>query len=554
MRGMRRGGVAMDDAVFAQLDRIIERRMAADHTPGLALALTDRERTLRVATYGFADLAARTPVTPDTLFEIGSIGKSFTSLALMREHEAGNLDLQAPVARYLPWFAVRSAFPPITVHHLLSHTAGIIAGTDPTPGVADQVWALRETEAATAPGTSFHYSNVGYKALGLVLERLTGQGYGDAIRSRVLAPLGMTASEPAITNALRPRLAVGYASLYDDRPAHPSHPLVPATWIETESGDGSLAATPEDMAVFLRMLLNRGRGARDRLLSEAGFAAMTQRIIAIREGAETTCYGYGIYALTVDGHRCVGHTGGMVGYSAGMIGDLDDGLGAFAIVNGPGDPNAIAFTALALLRAAQHGDTPAAAPEPPDPTLTDAAAYAGTYRGDTGTLRLVAEDDRLVLQHDGERLVLEPYYEDDTFIVPHPAYDRFVFRFGRQADGGDVVELFHGAGWYVNDRYQGPTSFGTPLEWDAFPGHYRAHNPWATNFRVVRRKGQLWLVFPVAPDGFEDEQPLVPLGDGSFRAGADDTSPERVRFDVVVDGKALRAVLSDGVYARDFTP
>jgi len=544
----------MDDTVFAHIDRYIEWRMAADNTPGLALALTDRERTLRVATYGFADLAARTPVTPDTLFEIGSIGKSFTSLALLRKHEAGNLDLQAPVARYLPWFAVRSVFPPITIHHLLSHTAGIISGTDPTPGVAYQVWALRDTEVASAPGTSFHYSNVGYKALGLVLERVTGQTYGEAIRSRLLNPLGMTASEPAITHDLRPRLAVGYASLYDDRPAHPSHPLVPATWLETESGDGSLASTPEDMAVYLRMLLNRGQGAGERLLSEAGFAAMTQRIIAIGEDAEPTCYGYGIYALTVDGHSCVGHPGGMVGYSAGMIGDLDDGLGAFAIVNGPGDPNAIAFKALALLRAAQRGDTPAA-PEPPDPTLTDdAAAYAGAYRGDTGTLRLVAEDDRLVLKHDGERLVLEPYYEDDTFIVPHPAYDRFVFRFGRQADGGEVVELFHGAGWYVNDRYQGPTSFGTPPEWDAFPGHYRAHNPWATNFRVVRRKGQLWLVFPVAPDGFEDEQPLVPLGDGSFRAGTGETCPERLRFDTIVDGKALRAVLSDGVYERDFTP
>lgn len=129
----------MDDAVFAQLDRFIERQIAADNTPGLALVLTDRERTLRVATYGFAGFAARMPVTPDTLFEIGSIGKSFTTLALMIEHEAGNLDLQAPVARYLPWFSVRSAFPPITVRHLLSHTAGIIAGTDPTPGVAYQV-------------------------------------------------------------------------------------------------------------------------------------------------------------------------------------------------------------------------------------------------------------------------------------------------------------------------------------------------------------------------------------------------------------------------------
>ena len=544
----------MDEAAFAQLDRYIERQMAADNTPGLALALTDRERTLRVATYGFADLAAGTPVTPDTLFEIGSIGKSFTSLALLREHEAGNLDLQAPVARYLPWFEVRSAFPPITVHHLLSHTAGIIAGTDPTPGVEYQVWALRETEAATAPGTSFHYSNVGYKALGLVLERLTGQGYGDAIRSRVLTPLGMTASEPAITNALRPRLAVGYASLYDDRPAHPSHPLVPATWLETESGDGSIASTPEEMAVYLRMLLNRGRGTQDRLLAETGFNLMTQRVIAIEEGDEPEYYGYGNYTLRVDGHTCIGHDGGMVGYSAAMFGDLDDGLGAVVLVNGPGHEFRIALKALTLLRTARRGDALAVPLEPPDPTLTaNAADYAGTYRGDAGTIRVVAEDDRVILDHDGNRVVLEPY-GDDTFIVPHPVHDRFVLSFGRNADGGNVVELFHGAGWHVNDRYQGPTSFDTPPEWDAFQGHYRAHNPWATNFRVVQRKGQLWLVFPAAPDGFEDEQPLVPLEDGSFRAGVEETSPERVRFDVVVDGKALRAVLSDGFYERDFTP
>ncbi|MBA3644480.1 MAG: hypothetical protein H0W59_10490, partial [Chloroflexia bacterium] len=175
-------------------------------------------------------------------------------------------------------------------------------------------------------------------------------------------------------------------------------------------------------------------------------------------------------------------------------------------------------------------------------------------RSDAGTFHVVAEDDRLVLYHDGDRVVLEPHFDADTFIVPHPAYDRFVLSFGRQADAGDVVELFHGAGWYVNDRYQGPTSFETPPEWDAFQGHYAAHNPWATNFRVVRRKGQLWLVFPAAPDGFEDEQPLVPLGDGSFRASAEETSPERVRFDIVVDGKALRAVLSDGVYERHFSP
>jgi hypothetical protein len=331
--------------------------------------------------------------------------------------------------------------------------------------------------------------------------------------------------------------------------------LVPATWLETESGDGSIASTPGDMAVYLRMLLNRGQGTQDRLLSEAGFATMTERVIAIEEGDEPTRYGYGISTFTVDGHTYIGHPGGMVGYSAAMLGDLDDGLGVIVLVNGPGRPWAISRQALALMRAVQHDDAVPALVEPPDPTLTDdAASYVGVYSGEAGTFRVDAVDGRLILEHDGHRVVLEPYFDADTFIVPHPAYDRFVLSFGRHADTGDVVELFHGPGWYVNDRYQGPTSFDATPEWDAFQGHYRTHNPWATNFRVVRRKGQLWLIFPTAPDGFEDEQPLVPLGDGSFRASAEETSPERVRFDVVVDGKALRAVLSDGVYERDFTP
>ena len=86
------------------------------------------------------------------------------------------------------------------------------------------------------------------------------------------------------------------------------------------------------------------------------------------------------------------------------------------------------------------------------------------------------------------------------------------------------------------------------------PGPLSCPQPVGDQLSRGAPEGQLWLVFPVAPDGFEDEQPLVPLGDGSFRAGVEETSPERVRFDVVVDGKALRAVLSDGFYERDFTP
>ena len=84
----------------------------------------------------------------------------------------------------------------------------------------------------------------------------------------------------------------------------------------------------------------------------------------------------------------------------------------------------------------------------------------------------------------------------------------------------------------------------------AFVGHCRAHNPWTTNFRVILRGDRLWLTFAAAPDGFEAEQPLFERRDGSFRVGAERLGPERVRFDTVVGGRALRAWLSGWDYYR----
>ena len=180
--------------------------------PGLALALTDRDTVLLTRTYGAADVATGAPVAPETLFEIGSIGKSFTAVLVLQLAEAGASTSPRRSTDYLPWFHVPQppGARPITVAHLLSHTAGIVAGADATPEAAFQVWALRDTPARSAPGERFHYSNVGYKALGLVLEAIEGRRYPELLRERILDPLGMTASEPAITNDMRERLAVGY--------------------------------------------------------------------------------------------------------------------------------------------------------------------------------------------------------------------------------------------------------------------------------------------------------------------------------------------------------
>ncbi len=535
------------DEAFKRLDQFIEQKMKVTNVPGMAVAVTDREKLLRVSTYGFADVAAQTPVTPEMLFEIGSIGKSFTSIALLQLREEGRLELHEPVTRYLPWFEVQSEYEPITPHHLMSHTAGITNGPE-FPGEARyEVWALRETEATAPPGTYYHYSDAGYKTLGVVLEELLGQPYGDIIQERILDPLGMAATRPIITNETRKRLAVGYEAFYDDRPLPRSRPLAPATWLEDAEGAGSIASTPADMATYLRTLMNRGQGPRGRILSEESFDLMTQRVIEAEEEGDGSFYGYGLGIRESDGHTYIGHGGGMVGYYSYMLADMDDGLGVVVLMNGPGgrSDEEIAMFTLQLLRAALHDQELPSMP-PTDPTkIENGAEYVGTYRACDKTLILVAERERLILCYGDERIALERR-DPDCFYVDHPDFALFLLRFGREK--GEVVEAFHGPDWYTNERYTGPTAFDYPQEWDAYPGHYRSHNPWLTNFRVVLRKGALVLVEPSG-----DEEPLVPLGGGVFRVGEDEHSPERIRFDAILNGRALRANLSCGDYYRTFT-
>jgi D-alanyl-D-alanine carboxypeptidase len=551
------------EEAFKRLDQFIEQKMRVTNVPGMAVAVTDRERLLRVSTYGFADVAAQTPVTPEMLFEIGSIGKSFTSIALLQLREEGQLDLHEPVTRYLPWFEVQSEYEPITPHHLMSHTAGIITGPDFPGDPHYEVWALRETEATAPPGTYFHYSNIGYKTLGVVMEDLLGQPYGDIIQARILDPLEMTATEPIITNETRKRLAVGYEAYCDDRPLPRGRPLAPATWLEHAEGAGSIASTPADMAAYLRMLMNRGQGPRGHILSEGGFDLMTRCVIEAKEEGEGSFYGYGLGIRESDSHTTIGHGGGMVGYYSYMLADMDDGLGVVVLMNGPGGQSdeEIANLALKLLRAALHDQELPPVP-PTDPTkIENGAEYAGTYRacpacpersrGKHGRkagaqpFTLVAEGGRLMLRYGDERIVLERR-GPDRFHVDHPGFALFLLRLGREE--GEVVEAFHGPDWYTNERYAGPTTFDYPEEWDAYPGHYCSHNPWLTNFRVVLRKGALALIHPSG-----DEEPLVPLGDGIFRVGEEERSPERIRFAPILNGQALRANLSCGEYYRTFT-
>lgn len=540
------------------LDLFIEKQMAAAGTPGMVVALTDGRSLLHVAAHGLADVAAGRAVEPDTLFEIGSISKSFTAIALLQLREAGLVDLHSPVRRYLPWFHVppapglegQAGLDLITLHHLLTHTAGIVRGTDFSTEGRYEVWSLRDTVAATPPGTFFHYCNAGYKALGVILEEVLGLPYDEIIAGRIFRPLGMDASEAVITHDTRRRLAVGYEPLYDDRPYHRSLPLAPAPWLETGTGDGSIASTAADMAAYVRLLLNRWCD----LLSGESYGLLAGRLVPLPEdeGERGECYGYGLQVVDEDGHTIVSHSGGMVGYYAAIAADLEGDLGAVALCNGPCEPMTVARRALRLVRWAREGR--GLPPEPAGPErVEDAGAYAGVYRpatetggGDEIPIEVSADGAGLELRFAGQPVALERRGED-AFYAPHPALSRYLLRFARRE--GRVVEAWCGPELFVRQGCAGEAAPEPPAAWRAYTGHYRCHNPWLPNFRVILRRDRLLLALP-----WGEEQALVPLAEGLFRVGDDERLPERLRFDTVLGGQARRANLAGCDYYRTFTP
>lgn len=157
---------------FQRIDQYVELRRAEVRNPAMAVALTDRERTVHVGTYGTTDPQDGDRITPDTPFETGSVSKTFGAVVALQAHEAGLLDLHAPVTAYLPWFEVRSPYEaPIAVHHLLSHSAGLVYSMDASPDPRGAVWGLRDVAVGFAPGEHHYYSEPGYQTLTLVLER-----------------------------------------------------------------------------------------------------------------------------------------------------------------------------------------------------------------------------------------------------------------------------------------------------------------------------------------------------------------------------------------------
>ena len=513
---------AASDGMQQKLDAFTADYMQAMNAPGMTQALTDPASTLRTASYGFANIDLKLPVTPDHLFQIGSITKSFVALILLQLHEEGKLDLHRPVIQYLPWLPIAMPFAPITAHHLLTHTSGL-------PDAINVFFSNPETRHVQGftPGAYFHYSNLGFAILGLVVEKLDGRPWYQCLQTRILTPMGMTATAPVITIASSVRSAVGYQSWFDDQVYPRQGRLAPKPPEIFDNPCGSIAAPSGDMARYLRMLLNGGRRSGGRIVSEQSFALFSTPYIKASEFGPTASYEYGIAVDMVDGRKTLVHTGGMSCFASSIHVDLDDGYAAFASINAMQGyrPTAVTKYAVQLLRAERAKPLPA--PEPlNDPSVVDdAQEYAGAFHAADGRdLLFKADGKRLLLMHGSEEIVLQRSAGDSFLSTRQDLFSDYSILFGREKS--HVVEVSYGPDWYRGDSYQGDREFHVPSEYGALIGRYRGDD--GDDVRVFVRKGQLWL----------GDAPLTAIGSSLFRVGDDAWSPDTVEFLNIVDGHA----------------
>lgn len=542
--------IELSPGIREHIDSALERALEDAIAPGVAVVLADRSGVVYQRAAGLAMAGTETPLSIDSVFEIGSIGKSFTAIMVLQLVREGRLDLHRPVTEYLPWLEIPSSYEPITLHHLLTHTAGIGSGHDHVPDARAEVWAQRNSRVFATPNAHFYYSNLGYKIIGLVLERELGKPYAELVQERILDPRGMADSFGAITHDLRPRLAPGHVARFDDRPWVPQHGAVPATWLETATADGCIATTPYDLSRYAGHLLDLALGNDSTVLTAAELATMR-----LPHQGETPAPSYG-YGLGTYPHPAglirFGHNGGMVGWVTAMLIDPEHELTAVVLGNGGIRGDVVAHYVLDAVIADRTGKEMPETPSSNGQIVRDASDYTGTWVSTTQNIDISINNDSLSMHAGGEAIALRRHpLTQDTFAVLDPAWERFPLEFVREeaeTAPGPVTTLLHGGERFHRD--QSPEDQSVPDEWSGLTGHYRSYNPWQANFRIVVRSGQLTMI---DPEGHSSV--LTPDGSGYRYGASPDIQSEWIAFDAFIDGRAMIARSDVGEeFVRVFTP
>ncbi len=306
----------MTDAAFTALCDSITADMSRCQVPGVAVGVWSDGHEY-TAGFGVTSVDNPLPVTPETLFQIGSISKTFTATALMHLVEEGKVDIEAPVRSYLPGFKVQSEndAASVRVRHLVTHTAGWVGDYFRDTGRGDDAVELIVAKMAKSPqltpvGETFSYNNAAFYVAGRIIEVVTGASFETAVRRLVTDPLGLSSTWFCHDDLLTYRVASGHIRM-------PDGPKVARPWRLDRSASpaGGLVSTVGDQLRYARFHLGDGTATHGgRVLSPASVVFMRQPLA--EGGCNTDAIGFSWMLRDVGGTRLVMHTGGTNGQIA----------------------------------------------------------------------------------------------------------------------------------------------------------------------------------------------------------------------------------------------
>lgn len=314
--GSRPARLRSDQAV-EEIDTFITQEMRRHRLPGLALAVVRDGEVIHLQGYGQG--VGGEPIAPQTQFFLASLSKSFTALAVLQLVEAGQLELDEPVKRYLPEFSLQdpAAAERITVRQLLNHTSGLADSGFPelrlpqASSPEERLLALRRARPVSAPGQAYAYFNPNYEILARLVETASGQEFSTYLAELLFAPLNMQntfhVNHSARVEGSAAQLAQGHIFAY-------GFPLPLDEMLGYIGGSAGVISTAEDMANFLRMELDEGRLG-DAVLVSPESLSLTHTPPSTPESD----YGMGWIASEVNGEPLLEHNGILSSYYAEMV-------------------------------------------------------------------------------------------------------------------------------------------------------------------------------------------------------------------------------------------
>jgi len=323
--------------------------MEEGRMPGFSIAVVSGGETIYAEGFGLRDTQKVLPATPDTLYGIGSITKSFVAIGIMQLVEAGKIRLDDPVSKHIP-FELGLPDDPITIHHLLTHSLGIPSLATSTVamfrglgmdtgipfGSAEDFYRFvngATDEVVARPGERFFYHNAAWRMLAHIIQVKTGMPVHEALKERVIDPLGMKRTTLSLTafNAdpdhILPHLNMG-GGVQPSRFPYPNPDANPEFAFIT--GAGGIVSSVNEMTLYLEAMLGKGANRHGRVLTSASMEAMQTLHITTGDGLHgTTGYGYGL-SIVPDflGHTKIGHGGSIIVSTANMafVPDLNAGV------------------------------------------------------------------------------------------------------------------------------------------------------------------------------------------------------------------------------------